>query len=101
MSAFVNFDVDIIVMWQCLIPWSYTAGFILSFTLSFIKIGMSLSFYGLQRLCMRMVTSGTIKSAPSFLALSDEDVDATVDGIWMVRREEGPKAHTQHTHTPE
>ena len=56
-SGFVNFDVDIISMWECYIPWSYLGSFLLICMLSWMKLAIAMTSYGFNHLVLRLAST--------------------------------------------
>ncbi|XRB05675.1 protein C10 [Pycnococcus provasolii] len=82
-SAIVNFDVDIVVMWQCHLRWNAIRGFLLIMMLSWIRLVLAVTWHLFERLFLNLVMNGYLRSAPSWFQMSEEDIPSRVDAIIM------------------
>lgn len=81
-SQIVNFDPDIVVMWQCHYPaWRYQAGVLLLMALPFFKTGIFLIYHLMKRFALHLVKIGRISRFPFGLATNQKQVDEAPDAL--------------------
>ena len=67
-SGFVNFDVDILTMWECYMRWNYLGSFILICSISWLKLFISSLSYGGSYAMLRISASKQGKWMSKLLA---------------------------------
>ena len=75
LSAFVNFDVDIVAVWMCHVHWTYVGRVVLLFALPWAKVAILVVIYTVKRTTFWLVRTKRLAHFPPFLEADQKYVD--------------------------
>ena len=79
LSQIVNFDPDIVVMWQCHMPWDFKDGFLLLMVLPFVKVTALAFFHLAKYISLYLIRTGRIQKFPRGLLTTQKEMDDSDD----------------------
>ncbi|XRB09172.1 hypothetical protein NFJ02_39g97270 [Pycnococcus provasolii] len=79
LSQIVNFDPDIVVMWQCHMPWDFKDGFVLLMVLPFVKVTAIGFFHLAKYISLYLIRTGRIQKFPRGLLTTQKEMDDSDD----------------------